>query len=404
MKGSFELSLWVSFQSCENRLYAYQRPFLVGAIPKPKDGSWAVLCNMVLAVGAFAGPQSSNRADRLFFHDAQSAMSMDLLQRGSIHLVQAFLLMANYLQKRNKPNSGFTFLGVAMNMALGLGLHREFSDVSITPFTMEIRRRVWWTLFILDSGARLTFGRSSILLAGGNVKLPVNLDDSDLAVDNEALGEPRDYPTVTSSLIWQCKLANISNEVNARLLERRLPLRAEMLALDNRVLQWQESLPPFFKQSPAPDHAWFDVPRMILLWRAQHLRIVLTRPFLLDALQRRQPLDTNDANDIVVRCITAAQDCTQSIISFSLTRSSCPGALAWYATYWLVTAVFVSVTCLIYDLHHPSAVVWRGQIENSQKTLQTMAVFEPIAGRAALILSRIMGEYPMMRSDSLGSR
>ncbi|KZL77997.1 C6 transcription factor [Colletotrichum tofieldiae] len=82
----------------------------LGAVPKPKDGSWPVLCNMVLAVGAFAGPESATRADIFFSGEAQSAVSFALLQRGSVHLVQAFLLLANYLQKRNKPNSGFTLL------------------------------------------------------------------------------------------------------------------------------------------------------------------------------------------------------------------------------------------------------------------------------------------------------
>ncbi|KAH7169943.1 fungal-specific transcription factor domain-containing protein [Dactylonectria macrodidyma] len=365
----------------------------MGAISKPKDGSWPVLYNMVLAVGAFAGPESSNASDAYFYGQARAALSMDLLQRGSLHLVQAFALMANYLQKRNKPNSGFVFLGIALNMGLGLGLHREFSEASISPFAMELRRRVWWTLFIFDSGARLTFGRSSMQLFGGNIKTPRNLDDVDLAVDADVLDSSQDRPTVTSSLIWQCKLAEISNEANTKLLERRLPKESDMVILDDRILAWRESLPSYFKHMPDPDCSWFDIPRMVLLWRSQHLRIVINRPFLLNVLQHRQPLDI-DADTAVGRCTSAAAECSQSINAFYSTQTSFPGSLAWYATYWLVTAVFVPVTCLTYDPYHSSALAWRVQIEQSRDVLEQMAMIEPIAGRAIQILSKIMNLIP----------
>ncbi|KAH7162013.1 fungal-specific transcription factor domain-containing protein [Dactylonectria estremocensis] len=360
------------------------------AISKPKDGSWPVLYNMVLAVGAFAGPESSNASDGYFYSQARAALSMDLLQRGSLHLVQAFALMANYLQKRNKPNSGFVFLGIALNMGLGLGLHREFSEASISPFAMELRRRVWWTLFIFDSGARLTFGRSSMQLFGGNIKTPRNLDDADLAVDADVLDNSQDRPTVTSSLIWQCKLAEIGNEANTKLLERRLPQESQMVALDDQIQTWRESLPSYFKQMPEAECSWFDIPRMVLLWRSQHLRIVVNRPFLLNVLQHRQPLEI-DADTAVGRCTSAAAECSRSINAFYSTQTSFPGSLAWYATYWLVTAVFVPVTCLTYDPYHSSALEWRAQIEQSRDVLEQMAMIEPIAGRAIQILSKIMG-------------
>jgi hypothetical protein len=39
--------------------------------------------------------------------------------------VQAFLLMGNYLQKRDRPNIVYNLIGIAYRMALGLGIHRE---------------------------------------------------------------------------------------------------------------------------------------------------------------------------------------------------------------------------------------------------------------------------------------
>ncbi|KAI0206861.1 fungal-specific transcription factor domain-containing protein [Astrocystis sublimbata] len=222
-----------SLENASNNVLIPRRNFChpacnTGAVPKPKDGSWPLLSNIGLAVGAFSGPEASKAYDNQFYDQARIAFSTDLLQRGSVPLVQALLLMANYLQKRNKINSGFTLLGIACNMTVSMGTHREFSDKSINVFDMEIRRRIWWTSYIFDTGARLTLGRPSMLLLGVNIKPPSNLDDCDFAVEMTHLKASEPYPTTSSSLIWQCKLAEISSMANAKLLERRLPMKSDM--------------------------------------------------------------------------------------------------------------------------------------------------------------------------------
>ncbi|PVH68647.1 hypothetical protein DL98DRAFT_564643 [Cadophora sp. DSE1049] len=378
------------------------RAEFMGAIPKPKDGSWVILLNVVIAIGAFAGPESSENADIYFSNMACDSLSVAVLQRGSLPLVQAFALLANYLQKRGKPNSGFTFLGIAYNMALGIGLHREFSQESLSAFTMEIRRRVWWTLYIFDSGARLTFGRPSIILDGVNIERASNLHDHDLSVDIEQLLPSRDEPTVTTSLIWQSKLAVISNLANGELLKKRLPEKSVIIPLDDRVISWRHSLPAYFHYDASEIKCpWFQIPRMILLWRSWHLRIVMTRPYLLDIVKNRRPLDVSDADDAAGRCINSAQECVASITGICIACDILPGALVWYATYWLITAVLAIVTCLVYDPHHVLGYLWRQQVEDAKLVLQRMAGIEPLAQRAALILEKVMDVVPQSPDSTI---
>lgn len=93
-------------------------------------------------------------------------------------MVQAMTLMANYLQKRNKPNSGYSHLGLAVRMAMGLGLHKEFPGWNIAPLKMETCRRVWWTLCVFDIGATITFSRPLTWPRDGvEVGLPMNVHD-----------------------------------------------------------------------------------------------------------------------------------------------------------------------------------------------------------------------------------
>ena len=50
----------------------------------------------------------------------------------SLTLVQALVLISNFTQKRNKPNTGWNYLGLAVRMALSLALHRELPEWDIS--------------------------------------------------------------------------------------------------------------------------------------------------------------------------------------------------------------------------------------------------------------------------------
>lgn len=46
---------------------------------------------------------------------------------------------------------------------MSLGLHKEFPGWRISLLQREIRRRLWWGVYIFDSGAAKTFGRPILL-------------------------------------------------------------------------------------------------------------------------------------------------------------------------------------------------------------------------------------------------
>lgn len=147
-------------------------------IPRPDGNSWLVLAYVVAAIGVFSADTQISNFDLPLFEQARSMMSFNLLEVGNMTLVQAFTLISNYQQKRNKPNSGYNYLGLAVRMAMGLGLHKEFQGWSISPLNMEIRRRVWWTLCVFEVGATITFSRpSSWPFEGVDVSLPMNVND-----------------------------------------------------------------------------------------------------------------------------------------------------------------------------------------------------------------------------------
>ncbi|GLA74800.1 hypothetical protein AtubIFM55763_006046 [Aspergillus tubingensis] len=358
-----------------------------GALAKPRDGSWPILYNIVLAIGAFVGDSQGTKVDIPFFKEARKHLSMDVLEKGSLSYVQAIVLMANYMQKRNKPNAAFIVIGIGWSMALAIGLHREFGMPSTSPFTMEIRRRVWWTLFIFVSGVQLTLGRPAVSLVGVNVHLPANVDDHDLAVDMDELPECGTGPTITSCLIAQVNLAKIANVVQVELLTHHLPTQQKAADLEQRIHTWYHDLPPHFGLS-VPLEPRFDIPRRVLLWRSFHLRIVINRPFLFQSIAAKSELATSTGP--VAACLTAADECVASICSFLESTSNRRRGLTWYATCWLLTASFVQATCYIYEPAHSLAATWKCQIQRAVNCLGSLGSSHDMALRARDVLQNIL--------------
>lgn len=132
---------------------------------------------MVLAIGHWASNKESEHIQSSYYSAARSSLSLQMLESGTVETVQAFLLMGNYLQKRDRTNTGYNFIGLAYRMAIGLGLHREPSGVEDT-IGHERRRQLFWTIYCVESGFNITTGRPPTIVDGFmDIRLPLNIDD-----------------------------------------------------------------------------------------------------------------------------------------------------------------------------------------------------------------------------------
>lgn len=154
------------------------RAQLQEVIPRPHGDCWLVLAYMVATIGVWTTAKTLENLDAELFAQARSVLSFNILEVGNITLVQALALISNYEQKRNKPNSGYNYSGLALRVAMGLGLHKEFQGWNISPLAMEIRRRTWWSLCVFEVGSTITFSRPHTWPHEGvETLLPLNVDD-----------------------------------------------------------------------------------------------------------------------------------------------------------------------------------------------------------------------------------
>lgn len=117
-------------------------------IARPSHRSWQMLLGTVLALGAWCLNDGQDDLQDDLYHQALSfGEDESMFESANLTFVQALVLLSNLSQKRNKPNTGSNFLGLAIRMALSLGLHRELPNCKQcrprpVPTTLSFPNRV----------------------------------------------------------------------------------------------------------------------------------------------------------------------------------------------------------------------------------------------------------------------
>lgn len=82
------------------------------------------------------------------------------------------------------PRSLWILTGVAVRIGQRIGLHRDGASLELPLFEVEMRRRLWWQIVLLDSRtAELSGSGTSVLAHLWDTKLPLNVNDCDLNSD-----------------------------------------------------------------------------------------------------------------------------------------------------------------------------------------------------------------------------
>lgn len=74
----------------------------------------------------------------------------DMLAIASVESVQAFLLLGVYTLPQDTSGLAYTYLGVAIKMAIQNGMHRTYSGVPLDAHASQVRTRLWWTIYTLE--------------------------------------------------------------------------------------------------------------------------------------------------------------------------------------------------------------------------------------------------------------
>ncbi|KAF1933328.1 uncharacterized protein M421DRAFT_415666 [Didymella exigua CBS 183.55] len=390
-------------------------------VPRPTKRSWDMLYHAILALGAW-----SLNKDRVGLEDYLYRRALTLGQHESVFetanltSIQALILLSNLSQKRNAPNTGWNLLGLAVRNALSVALHRELPHWNISLMEREIRRRVWWGLYIFDSGASTTFGRAVMLpdQDSMNVHAVLNVSDEALTPQTTELPIESTEPTLYSALRAQSDLHIHTNHISNRLLSDPGLSAEAALSISTSMDAWSQTLSTYFQpdHQSSCQHRWYTFARSRMWWRFWNLKIIVFRHILLRyAISKRgqipDPVAQAKQEECTRLCIEAANATVTSIHQYAaqgLTRLE-----GWYATYFLFHAALVMSLCIISFPQSPEMSIWHQAVRLARSTFRDHLVEDSLSARCVAILDQVITiddidagvfqDVPQLDRDALSS-
>ncbi|CAD0098935.1 unnamed protein product [Aureobasidium mustum] len=148
----------------------------------------------------------------------------------------------------NSHNDGWLLMGIIFRLALRMGYHRDPSHYSnISVLAGEMRRRVWYLLYMFDTLGSFQLGLPAMLRAvQSDTKPPYNLFDQDFSIHSETLPPQRPIEQLTPSAYGASKTRLVQVFALAADMSHATipPSYAEVMELDAKLEATKASIPP----------------------------------------------------------------------------------------------------------------------------------------------------------------
>ncbi|PWY75308.1 C6 transcription factor [Aspergillus sclerotioniger CBS 115572] len=160
----------------------------------------------------------------------------DIHEEGSIFFVEILCYVAYYMQNLNRRDAAFLYIGLALRMAISLGLHQEVLDPGISEEDRNRRRRAWWSVYSLD---RLLSVKS------GN---PITIHDEDIGTTWPQPVSATDmvpWPSVVLTYYTQLSriLGRIGEEIYRKKPRSGSNLLASVQSITDELSDWLRRVP-----------------------------------------------------------------------------------------------------------------------------------------------------------------
>lgn len=405
----------------------------------------------ILALGCWSIYGESTNYDLYYYNKAKELLlknDSNVFESGNIELLTALILLSNYVQKRNKPNTGWNYLGLAISMAISLGIHKDLTlkrnatlqEIRDFIVDAEVKRRVWWCLYMFDSGAAITFGRPSHLpiVDSIDLKLPTNISDLELdqlLEDEIFLKEfsiteilpASTKPTIYSAMISQIKLTILTDEFCSRIISKSPPTLVECWDLNKKLDQYKMELPDylksdvddstFFADGKVPE--WFTLAKCRLQWRLMNLQILIFRPFIWQKIvliskgiftsnapenEKKATLSEKSKNARRY-CLQAASETIKSILDYlqvnpNGSKKSKSALGVWYTTYFLFQALLIPLACLCSNTSSKHSDEWWTDIVRGKKSLMILSKGNPTCLKLVKMVDAILSRHDAVKNES----
>lgn len=137
------------------------------------------------------------------FAAEQALARAGFLNSSNLMLLQTLVLFLICVRRHDNTRFTWAMSGIAVRIAMVLGVHRDGTNFGLSPFETEMRRRLWWHICLLDIRAAEDHGADPTIIEPlYDTRLPLNVNDADLTPEmTEVPAEREGCTEMTFSLI-----------------------------------------------------------------------------------------------------------------------------------------------------------------------------------------------------------
>ncbi|CAK1362056.1 putative transcriptional regulatory protein [Cercospora beticola] len=352
----------------------YQQNIVLNA----DDACWLCSTLSVLAVGtqfahmpqAVSG-QSENGIETvadavgISFYQMAADLIPDVVAIASVDSVQAFLCLAHFALPMDAHGVSYTYLGLALRMAIQNGMHRKYLGNEFDEHTLDLRNRLWWSTYRLEKRVSILHGRpSSISSSEIDADHPADV----MQPGKPATGNRQFESSMTKITDW---LGDMSFLVF--MLRKSTRLRhtyfERLLHVKGQFLEW-------WNTAQIPDFESATTRAVLHLHLSKHMNLVFVgRPFLLNkAKTNTKTPERSGQAEVNQRWTELADDAVRSAEQIITIEQHMHGTIGLAKASWTeFSSCRAAVLVLLAQCLHESSEHVLGVLENGMHLIRYMS-------------------------------
>ncbi|PNS15641.1 hypothetical protein CAC42_4093 [Sphaceloma murrayae] len=161
------------------------------------------------------GEERAVLLSRYRFAVEQALARANFLTAEELVILQAFVIFLMCLRRNSDARVIWTLTGLLVRMSQTVGIHRDGTHFGLAPFEVEMRRRLWWQVCILDVRASEDHGCDpTIVEQSFDTKMPLNINDVDMTPGMKDFPKEHKGCTDISFCLIRFEVANTFRRLN----------------------------------------------------------------------------------------------------------------------------------------------------------------------------------------------
>ncbi|KUI62281.1 Activator of stress genes 1 [Cytospora mali] len=340
-----------------------------------EDNRFLGLLYAAMAVGCMYNIAEEDIDNQMNYHEATEEgmkyytsariLLQDITECRDLTTLQSLLFLILFLQATANLSACYAFLGIAVRIALRMGLHRHLPHANFTPLVSELRRRTFYFIRQLDIYCSAVLG-FPILLHDEDIdqELPTEVDD--VFITDDGILTP---PSGTPGSFFQAFNAHSKlMKILMKVVKYIYPLKGiedastnstshptymidyqRIKEIEGDLQEWHEQLPQRWRPGGEGPIEVIRV-RTLLRFAYAHVQMMLYRPFLHYISPRLSAGKVVDER--YYACAAAGISVSRNIIHIAMEIKN---QVQVIGPYWsmLYTEFFAILTLVFYTLENP---------------------------------------------------